>query len=426
MRERTEFEKGGACSSTMNELQKHILMAISNEGIAMPNALLALSDSPRYAYEMLYKLTKSELLSDGGFLIKPHESGYGYTVRYKAITVKGLQWLIENVADEYEWLNYIPQPIPPFTHTKGISNNNLFRQLKTITASILFGQFNIETMIPENCIDTNDENSYRCMIHEAKNAHYKTLNRKLTDDVRRSMDIYIQSRDIAEQFRLSREEVNQFAFTQHIGLLISCSKSYFVYCTSQNGLKIQNKGIERARLSAMAYLINNGLSKVRENVCKSGIVLCKNINEYKHFFDDNYAVIGNDKTNIGLKGLYASFDKLYIVPINRSGLYLLDNILTYREKLHEIASARIIDNYEGFRKTESRIYELNYNGIPAYIGIDMEQCSLQRLISDSFIALSETNRYAYCIVCYDWQEEYYRRIIPRNVILYSIKSTLLY
>ena len=42
-------------------------------------------------------------------------------------------------------------------------------------------------------------------------------------------DIYFHSRDISQYFKLTEDEIQQHIFSTHIGLLISCGKSYFIY-----------------------------------------------------------------------------------------------------------------------------------------------------------------------------------------------------
>ena len=78
------------------------------------------------------------------------------------------------------------------------------------------------------------------MVSEAKEQYEqdKIQHGIKTESNEKYEDIYFHSRDISQYFKLTEDEIQQHIFSTHIGLLISCGKSYFIYATTSRN-KIQ-------------------------------------------------------------------------------------------------------------------------------------------------------------------------------------------
>lgn len=79
--------------------------------------------------------------------------------------------------------------------------------------------------------------SFQKIVSDAKK-HYEQDKRQrgnktyISENMHKSKDIYYHSRDISKIFELNLQEVQQYIFSSHIGLLISRGKSYFIYAAT--------------------------------------------------------------------------------------------------------------------------------------------------------------------------------------------------
>ncbi len=94
-------------------------------GIALPGALLSVSDKTEHSKKVLTRLKNEGLITDRQ-LTEKHQNKK-YKVTYKAITRKDVQWLIDNCTSTYPWLSYLPNPFPKFSLTQISSSEQLIR-----------------------------------------------------------------------------------------------------------------------------------------------------------------------------------------------------------------------------------------------------------------------------------------------------------
>ena len=73
--------------------------------------------------------------------------------------------------------------------------------------------------------------------------------------------------------------------------------------------------------------------------------------------------------------------------------------------------------YDGsFIETDNFLYKENR----AVIGFDMDIVKLQRLYRESISEMNRNN--IFVIVCRKWQVEFYKRVMPNNVIYYIAEN----
>ena len=230
-------------------------------------------------------------------------------------------------------------------------------------------------------------------------------------------DIYFHSRDISQYFKLTEDEIQQYKFSTHTGLLISRGKSYFVYTSTPRGVKFNGSSVKRARISDTHYLFTNSITNEQYGAVQRGIIFCKNSKEFELTFKTNKPV---EKKKGFVKGesLKQIFQKLFLLPVCRESMYTLDEILTYQDDLHERAISELMRRDALFKKGKNSNFELMYNNCEAVIGIDMDIVKLQNVYDE---ITSDMNRdKTYVIICYEWQREYYERILPSNVKYYTV------
>ena len=402
-----------------NQTKKVVLLSFMEEGIVLPSAFKTLTDNKSYIPSLLTNLTDEGYICNRRITVKSQNRKYAVT--YKAICPKGVQWLIDNCSDEYPWLRYLPNPVPKFVLTNVPSSENLNRFLKSISASIIFSNFGIKTFkrsVRTNTLSAKSVN-FQKMVSEAKEQYEqdKIQHGIKTESNEKYEDIYFHSRDISQYFKLTEEEIQQHIFSSHIGLLISRGKSYFIYATSPRGIKFNGSSVKRARISVTHYLFTNSITNEQYGAVQRGIIFCKNSKEFELTFKTNKPV---EKKKGFVKGesLKQIFQKLFLLPVCRESMYTLDEILTYQDDLHERAISELMRRDALFKKGKNSNFELMYNNCEAVIGIDMDIVKLQNVYDE---ITSDMNRdKTYVIICYEWQREYYERILPSNVKYYTV------
>lgn len=397
------------------ELERCILSAFLPHGIALPVALKTLTDCQSYVKSTITKLKKAGLIADRRRTIKT--SQHSYSVRYLELRPSALDWLKQY--GDVEWLEYLPCPMPPYTMTAEFSNEKLIRLLKSITASIMFAQLNIQTWIEpysKECVPASFYDVICSVIDR-----YKNMNELCADNnICSGKDMYFHSYSINEHFKLSKSEIQQYKFSNHIGILVRRSKSYLVYSTMPQGLRFRPGAVLRTRSYAASFLARNRLTQEMNSCVQTGIILCSNPKEFKKTFDVNYNSALSDP-NYRFTML---FEKIYAIPVCREGLYMLDNIFYYNNNLNNELISKLTAGSPEYSRGTTSMYPLKYNGCNTYIGIDMELGGLQRLIKDA--AFINNKDIACYILCYEWQVDYYSRILPANIVIKTIEDDVLY
>ena len=402
-----------------NQTKKVVLLAFMEEGMVLPSALKTLTDDKKYILNLLTNLTNNGYICNRKITVKSQNRKYAVT--YKAICPKGVQWLIDNCSDEYPWLRYLPNPVPKFVIRNITNSENLNRFLKSISASIIFSNFGIKTFkrpVRTNALSAKSV-SFKKMVSQAKEQYEQDKIRHgiKTESNEKCKDIYFHSRDISQYFKLTEEEIQQYKFSTNIGLLISRGKSYFIYATTPRGIKFKSSSVNRAKISVIHFLFTNVITDEQYNAVEKGIVFCKNSKEFELTFKSN---LENKETKDHVKGerLNESFRRLYLLPICRESMYSLDDILTYQDELNERVVAELIKRDTLFKENKDSDFELMYNNCEAFVGIDMDIVKLQNVYDE---IVSELNRdKTYVVVCYEWQKEYYERLMPDNVQYYTV------
>ena len=395
-------------------IKSKVLMACMYEGFLLPYSLKTITDNENFMSRTIQELTEKKLLTDRKITVK-----YKYTkypINYKAITPKGVQYLIDNCSKVYPWLTYLPNPVPKFSLTQTNDVEQMYRLLKNVSATIMFQNFNIKTaIINTECKSSAKNIFFKEMVFEAM-SQYKKDN-GITDNYSEE-GAYYRSKDISKYFHVSKEEGQQYKFSQHIGILTLRSNSYFIYHAIQQGLKINIHLMKRIKQSAGRFIEENNINSLPD--IEKGIILCKNAAEFSKTFNRNYGPV-SDWINNTNKRLSRAFKTLYAVPINRNGVYMLDDILYFDDKLHEKAKEKLIEFNPNFKEGIGTITELTLNSSEAYIGIDMDMVKLQYFYHE----VTDNPNKRYTIICYKWQEEFYRKLFDNQVDYYITDTNLL-
>ena len=297
----------------------------------------------------------------------------------------------------------------------------------------MFERFNIPThfmsRFNSESIEEQMAVSFREMIDKAKMDYLKATHQP--NDIMRLEDtcngIYFNSRDVRSDFPISEAEVNQHKFSSHIGLLVKNSASYLVYYAPPKGLLINIEATQRIRTYLRGFLVSNNYP-ITNDFASEGIIFCRNAREFTNTVRVNQEQLEKrlqakkkKRDNKIHPWLSSAFRKLYIIPLTNDSLFTLDNIFARRYGLHERIIKELGEAGMVFQRNSQHIFELWYDGAEAYIGIDFEMTKLQELIKEA--EAKEKMNETFCVICYKWQEDFYKRILPKNVSYCHVPDT---
>lgn len=110
------------------------------------------------------------------------------------------------------------------------------------------------------------------------------------------------------------------------------------------------------------------------------------------------------------------FVHLHLFPIRRESMYELDVVLYHGIELTEYMKRKLMEYDGDFIEMDGFLYKENR----AVIGFDMDIVKLQRLYRESMSEMNRNN--IFVIVCRKWQVEFYKRVMPNNVIYYIAEN----
>ena len=171
------------------------------------------------------------------------------------------------------------------------------------------------------------------------------------------------------------------------------------------------------QLKEQEYLFRNNITDEKYNAVQKRIVFCKNSNKFELTFKTNKPV-EKKKGSVKRESLKQMFHNLFLLPVCRESMYTLDEILTYQDDLHERAISELMRRDTQFKKVKNSAFEMQYSNCENLVGIDMDIIKLQNVYD---VITEEQNRdKTYVVVCYEWQKEYYERIMPYNLHYYTV------
>ena len=404
-----------------NSTEVKIMTMAAATGVLPPEVIYCINEKEDTLRKTLKRLTDRGCLDER----KIHylDKGNKRTYSYRVLTPKGLKWLAENAPDTegLEWLTALPVPLPNFVFGYTEGNDNLHRLLQKITASIMFNRVGIPTYVPA---PTGMRKSYGPktitydeVVMTAKMRYVMVNNggMPIYEPIRSNMFFY--SNVIKERFTSNRQEASQYKFSRNLGTVILDKGSYQVYHTVPSGLLFSKDGETRARIAVDSFIRTNNIEQPLYHITSS-ILLCRNAREFERMFTRNYMSVRHwsGKRANTLKAIhgYELFGSLYAVPVNQKGVRLLDNLFNNSIVPYEREKALQKIN-PGFKKAHP-IKPVTFGDKEVQIAVDMDIGLLQK-----FVHMAKQNPdKGYIVVCYDWQVDYYSRILPDNIEVYVV------
>ena len=402
-------------------MKKHIvrfkiLMTLLNEGYAYDNVLRTLDDSIPFINKCISQMIDEKYIKTGkrSFVPKNKNKKEEISFTFKMITPKGVQWLIDNYANECGWLRYLPDPMPSFYINRHLSGSAVYRMAKSITASIMFSNVGIRTFSKSK----SDKEELRDIVDQAKEKYRKDNGIKTEDLFREedgSVSAYYHGKDIKSTVAKLTDEGQQHAFLRNHGLLFNRSVSYLVYVTKAKGFVFRKRGVDRVRNTANAFVWENRLPYEKYGLGQRCIVFCKNEKEFADLFFANYRANQDTKEKITMRDCFVC---IHAVPVSRKGVIMLADILNHMGG-YEYDVVDLLSQ-EDTRYVNS-IVGVSHEDASVLIGTDMDMVKIEKF----YAKIKQEPEERYIIVCHKWQKDYYQRIMSENVEYHCISDDFL-
>lgn len=392
------------------DIEKGILTSFLDDGISDLITLRLICNQKKYIDKIENGLVKDGILTRKKRFIKRNYKKY--SIPYYTITVKGLQYLIDNYSDNMPWLKCIEQPVPSVETFSVKSHTSVYKALKNKHITTMLKEVGVRII---NSKKETDLCSFSTLIENAKD-QYKKHNGNIMDENEEEWNgtepigTYYPFDFMEDKYILSEEDKAQYRFQTHSGILTSRSNSYFVHHTNKRGWSANVRGLDRSRNQLSGYIKSEKLTPEMFDQLNRGIVFCSNIKEWAQILTDPDNQRGN--TCIGDLMSHA-----YALPIRREAIQILSYILQYNDDTSEfLIKMKILPQYSKFTETGEKIIELKCGNSEAFVGLDMDIVKLEYFIAE----VEREPEREYTVICSEWQTEYFKKILPKKINYFII------
>lgn len=326
-----------------------ILMSLLMHGFTQTYVLNMLDKRTASIKKYLSELERKQFVKDKSRTITLN--GRKVSCKYKSITRKGVQWLIDNYSEEYKWLTYLPDPMPVFRMSKNLSPEDFHRTLKINIPPIVFTSIGIKTYSRPYEKEPEELSEYvRLAREQYKKQNGITEQQYYMSPVTNSIAVYFRSTDIKAELSYTQKELQQHMYSNYRGLLIVRSNSYLVYVTKPKGISITKKMVEITRVTVGGFVRRRNLTDEKWYVMK-GIVFCRNEKEFADTLVNCYNEHSDDERLITAESLSGCFSHFYAIPVIKESKQLLFRILNSGGECTERIIEKLIKADEGFEET---------------------------------------------------------------------------
>ena len=198
---------------------------------------------------------------------------------------------------------------------------------------------------------------------------------------------------------------SQYNLSPDIGLFISRSRAYLVYCTTHQGMAWRPTSFSRIRVpySAFAQAVGSETTATdSKRLLNEGVILCNNAKEFMRAYLDPYHVREN-----GGQGQYrfgAGLAHTYLLPLVREAAALFRDVIMGGED----SMTKLLDGVEwsyGFERSLDSVFPFRYMGYRVANCIAMDLSILNRI--QRAIDMGDDN---IILMTLPWQKPFYKKI----------------
>lgn len=327
-----------------------------------------------------------------------------YSITYLVITSKGLRYLVNSCGDKMPFLNALELPDGKLNIRGGVSNEMMLRELYIKNAEIMLRVCGCSTELSHLSASSQPhEGTLRDIVRDAV---IQTENNS-EGGAEQKLPRFVSSKEMLSIMNLPKEGSSQYMFSSHTGLVVSAKDAYLTYHTGHYGMSWHGGSISRFAMVAKNVALKiAGRNPAYSFGVKNGLLFVKNAHEFELAYNDT-----NQKRK--QKGprekqvLGYPFEHFYIIPTSKGGMELL-RLLIHEGPQFEDNLVSSLSNSLWMNEEKSRvIYRYRDNESALFSGLSMDICEIPKLLR-----LKDSFDEPYKILCFPWQVDYYRRIIP--------------
>ncbi len=205
--------------------------------------------------------------------------------------------------------------------------------------------------------------------------------------------------------------VIDFVKGRYAGILDSKHKCLLLYSTDITIMQWDSH-LVKAELSAYSFWTRTNAIASQQQLLRNGTTAALFVSSPRDFYN---------QFNLHKKGcdMGGSFSHLYIVPKSDIGAKFLRWIMLLDDKTMNDQMTEYLDANGLFVKSNNH-HELfplrDKDGNETFLGFMLDAKLIARLCR----VAGANAKLHYVVCCYDWQEDYYKQVLPENVLYYKI------
>ena len=223
---------------------------------------------------------------------------------------------------------------------------------------------------------------------------------------------FIDAYRIKESLREKRISPALLRVGRYAGIVESPLKTVFLYAGRRQGMGWSKPSVDTDVRACQAYV--NLVSRYHSNRSgeKHGAMLVANAKMFEDLYKDK-----EGKRRKG-EGFANGFHDMAIFPMTEEGVYSFVKYMAVdtREYQEDLVESAIASGLYRRNPSASNLFPLvNSGGVRMAIGLFIDAIQIRNLI-----AAYETDKKPMGIVCYEWQQDYYRRVVPDGTLLMAV------
>lgn len=225
--------------------------------------------------------------------------------------------------------------------------------------------------------------------------------------------LYIDAYQVKDRLRKQGVSMPVLRVGRYAGIVESPLKSVLLYVGTRRGMGWSNQAVGS---DAQAYQAYNDLVSRHHSTRRGewhGALLVENAKMFEDIYQDKMGKRG--KGEVFAKG----FLSMQVFPMTREGALLFEKYLTVdtSELQAEFVEAAVASGfYQKNLDGDSRQFPLvNFEGVRMAVGLFIDAVQIRKLVK-----IHERDKKPMGIVCYAWQQDYYRRVIPDGTLFMTV------
>ena len=356
--------------------------------------------------------------------IKERKKDVRRSASYFTITNEGLDYLANHFHEFFEF-RYVHDLIPVFK--KSEYRLEIKKRLITMSASAIMAAKSGAVISPGafTGVDSGEDRENEQKEYTVRDYYREYMDESVVSEMlglfgqeqEQQVMVFHSSQELkynAAQISAGGSAID-YSYGRYAGVLDSRLKCMLIYATSTS-LISWNAWIMKPELSAYSFWCRTkALANLqhRERNGSTAMLLVDNARDFANHFKS----VLRDESHATRFG--GSFGHMYVIPKDEIGAAFLNWIMLLDERsMNEQMKNDFISSamYEPSDRASDLFPLLSVAGNPTCLGFMLDGKIIERV----YRAAEDNPNTTFEICCYDWQTDYYRRVLPENVLFYTV------